>query len=1017
MALNASPFGWHDIDGTTGNEYTIARGNNVWTQEDADGNDGIGYSTDGGSSLIFDFPIDFEQLPDTYQDAAITNLFYWNNMLHDITYQYGFDEISGNFQENNYGKGGNENDCIYADAQDGGTTNNAYFSTPPDGSPGRMEMFRWTGGNSTHSFTINSPSSLAGEYFVETAHFGAHVGIWTADLVVVEDESATTSEACGNLVNTVNLQGKIALIDRGNCSFTKKVKSAQNAGAIAVLICNDVADPPTIMGGADDEIVIPTVMIGQADCASIRAEIPSVNATLSLGNAPRDGDLDNGIIVHEYGHGLSIRLTGGPSNSGCLDNKEQMGEGWSDWLALLLTTTSTHNGGDSRGIGTFAVDELITDNGIRNFPYSTNMAINPETYESIKNATIPHGVGAVWGNMLWEMTWGLIIQYGFDPDVYNGSGGNNIALQLVMDAMKLQNCSPGFVEGRDAILLADEINNNGANRCIIWKAFAKRGLGYSATQGSSDSVTDGTEAFDLPPFCQENLYIEQSVPERVATGNTLQYTITITNNKPTMVNNVLINSIIPNGTTYISGSASGGGLENGNNILFSAGNLASNTAKTYTFQVAIPDDPFTTILFEDDVETGSSNTNWSVLSGSGSDTWGINNNNPNSGAISWFVPNSPNENDQYLTSTMFTLGSQPLLSFHHTYDTEESKDGGMVEISTDAGLNWVDLEPYMLKNGYSGTLGASVNKNIENRKAFTGKSNGYVETWINLSSYSFQSVRLRFRFGSDDAQGAMGWYVDDIKILNAVYINGEACATSSNGDSACATSTTLVEENKTASVQLKAFLQGAYLDNQIMSNVLNTNNLLPNNHPYLAAPWQSTATVNTVNFATFPNNIVDYVLVEARNATDNSQILDSKIAYILQDGTVTDFEKNSESVTFNNIENGEYYLALRHRNHLDIMSSQSVILPDFYDFTIAENVLSQTVVEVDNGVFALYAGDINGDGIINVADYNQYTEALDNTSIQVYHKSDCNLDGDLTISDFNHYQPNASVIGVRGVRY
>ena len=105
--------------------------------------------------------------------------------------------------------------------------------------------------------------------------------------------------------------------------------------------------------------------------------------------------------------------------------------------------------------------------------------------------------------MLWEMTWDLIAQYGFDPDFYNGTGGNNIAMQLVMDGLKLQPCSPGFVTGRDAILMADQLSNGGANQCLIWDAFARRGLGLSATQGSPGNVNDGVEAFDVPttPGC------------------------------------------------------------------------------------------------------------------------------------------------------------------------------------------------------------------------------------------------------------------------------------------------------------------------------------------------------------------------------------------------------------------------------------------------------------------------------------------------------------------------------------
>ena len=128
----ASPYGWHDTNGSAGAEYTITRGNNVLAQEDANGNDGTGYSPDGGATLDFDFPINLSQEPVNYQDAALTNLFYWNNMMHDVWYQYGFDDVSGNFQENNYGRGGAGGDYVLADGQDGIGTNNANFGVARD---------------------------------------------------------------------------------------------------------------------------------------------------------------------------------------------------------------------------------------------------------------------------------------------------------------------------------------------------------------------------------------------------------------------------------------------------------------------------------------------------------------------------------------------------------------------------------------------------------------------------------------------------------------------------------------------------------------------------------------------------------------------------------------------------------------------------------------------------------------------------------------------------------------------
>src|SRR5690554_582966 len=141
--------------------------------------------------------------------------------------------------------------------------------------------------------------------------------------------------------------------------------------------------------------------------------------------------------------------------------------------------------------------------GIRPRPYSTDFNINEMTYAATNNTgaiSQPHGIGFVWATMLWDLTWALIDKHGMDPDVYNGTGGNNIAMHLVIQGLKLQGCNPGFVDGRDAILQADQLLYNGENTCLIWEVFANRGLGFSADQGSRNSRTDQTEAFDLPPF-------------------------------------------------------------------------------------------------------------------------------------------------------------------------------------------------------------------------------------------------------------------------------------------------------------------------------------------------------------------------------------------------------------------------------------------------------------------------------------------------------------------------------------
>ncbi len=522
---NASPFGWHDTNGSAGAESTLTRGNNVTAVNDQTSAglnwiyNGGSYTftgfADGGSGLIFDFPIDFTRNMYDSPDASTTNLFYMNNMVHDVWYQYGFTEEAGNFQVNNYGNSGMAGDEVHAFGQTGetmGMMDNAMFGTPADGGNPYMIMFMWNSNQGdSHLFSVNTAGTHQGNYNGALANFGGALPTppITENLAVVIDDNAgggsDANDGCDNITNAAALNGKIALIKRGNCDFVVKVKKAQVAGAKAVVMVNNVAGAPINMGGEDPTITIPSVMISMNDGTPILDAV--LGGTTLNGSVPKDGhwdgykdgSLDNGIIAHEYGHGISNRLTGGPANSGCLNNEEQMGEGWSDFIGLIMTIEPGDQGTDGRGIGTYAKSQPTTGVGIRPTKYSTDMSINNATYDRIKSVSVPHGVGYVWATMLWEMTWELIGEYGFDPDIYNGSGGNNLAMQLVTDGMKLQPCGPGFVTGRDAILEADEINNEGANQCYIWKAFAKRGLGYSATQGSANNVMDGVQAFDMPP--------------------------------------------------------------------------------------------------------------------------------------------------------------------------------------------------------------------------------------------------------------------------------------------------------------------------------------------------------------------------------------------------------------------------------------------------------------------------------------------------------------------------------------
>jgi hypothetical protein len=521
-AGNAGTLGWHS-NGTT--DFTITRGNNVWATEDNAGtNQNFGQAATSSTlpdPLTFNFPANFAANPkgSQFQPFAITNLFYWNNIIHDITYQYGFTELTGNFQANNQGRGGNGGDDVQALAQSGAAGcvgNNANMATPPDGGRPRMRMYLWAapitaGPKVTLGATIYN--AVEGS-FSNANSLACFTNTVNGQLVYFNDPVGGLHQACGAGTTPTNaIAGKIVLIDRGNCNFTEKVQNAQSAGALLVIVVNNATGAPIVMGGGPiNTITVPAIMVSDVDGAALIAaastgQTVSITPPISL-----DSDLDNGVIVHEYTHGISNRLTGGPATTSCLQNAEQAGEGWSDYFALMLctnwATAQLTDGANPRTIGAYVNGEPITGAGIRSFPYSTSSATNPLTYANmgtgIYNGSAPHPIGEIWCNTIWDMTWAIIGQENaINPNLYNftptTNGGNSIAFKLVTEGMRLQPCSPGFINMRDAVLAADRNLYNGRHACTMWTIFAKHGLGFGASQGSSGSVTDQTPSSVQPP--------------------------------------------------------------------------------------------------------------------------------------------------------------------------------------------------------------------------------------------------------------------------------------------------------------------------------------------------------------------------------------------------------------------------------------------------------------------------------------------------------------------------------------
>jgi hypothetical protein len=400
------------FDWWAGGARTTTTSNNVdaFTDRNGDNAADAGSRPSAGAGESFTFALDLSQDPNTYSAAAVANLFYWNNRLHDYFYELGFDEASGNFQSNNFGLGGSGGDPVLAEAQDNADGSprslcNANMSTPADGGSPRMQMYQ----------------------------------------------------------------------------------------------CNNTSPE-------------------------------------------RDGDFESVVIAHEYTHGVHSRLV--PTSGNQVAN-----EGWCDYFGMAVVAQTGDTYGGEYGVGDYLFG--LGGTGIRSFPYSTDPSIFQLTYADLNGAaacavktcssnasqtcnedadcgagntcdarscqyheqckppatTIDQGLcrtsvyrtGEIWANALHTARQNLVKKRGF-------LAGGHAMDRLVIEGMKLSVDNPTLLDGRDAILAADSAAFEGANRCLIWDAFARFGMGFSAATTGTEDINP-LEAFDVPPQCAPVLAI------------------------------------------------------------------------------------------------------------------------------------------------------------------------------------------------------------------------------------------------------------------------------------------------------------------------------------------------------------------------------------------------------------------------------------------------------------------------------------------------------------------------------
>jgi len=817
---------------------TQTNGNNVDAYADISAPDGFGgtdFRADVTSAGVFDRTYNTSLGPQTsqaQQKASVTQLFYDNNFLHDWFYDAGFNEASGNAQSDNFGRGGQGNDSLRAEAQDNSGTNNANMATPSDGARPRMQMYVFDG-NGPEFVDITPPGS---RLEVTHAEFGLQVFNVTADVVLAEDGVAPFNDGCQPFTNDVT--GFIALVDRGNCNFTVKVTNAENAGASGVLIANNA--PGLITMGGTAPITIGSLMITQADGSALKTSLQSgpVSAHMVRQSAiDRDGTIDNQIVAHEWGHYISNRLIG---NAGGLNTNMAggLGEGWGDFHALLMSVRpeDTLNPTNATFSGVYALAGYVSSGGVNNgyyygirrVPYSTDLARDPLTFRHIANGqTITgapiafgsdglqnaevHNTGEVWTTMLWECYASLLRDtLGSTPRLTFQQAQDRMRQYLVA-GYKMTPNSPTLLEARDAILAA-AFANDLVDFEKLWIAFAKRGAGLKAVGPDRFSATNSpvTESYLVGGgLVFEGASLDDSVvtcdaDDILDNGDTGLLTVTLRNNGSSSL--TATTATISSGSPGVS-FPQGGGMSFPSSIPYGNTTASVRVALTgaaplsvISFNIAFNDpalavpgplnataafrvhaDEIANQTATDSVE--SQTLRWTPGNNPALDTaqpWRRLELSPTDHRL--LGPDSTEPADQFLVSPVLNVAAAGAFSFtfrhRHSFEAQLSPppvtyfDGGVIELSNNGGSSWVDVGA-SASPGYGGVLatGGTTPNPLQGRSAYVATSAGYATglntVTVNLgTTYAGQSVRVRFRIGTDESVGAPGWEIDDVVFNN-----------------------------------------------------------------------------------------------------------------------------------------------------------------------------------------------------------------------------------------------------------
>jgi MYXO-CTERM domain-containing protein len=810
---------------------TTTNGNNVWAYADLGGSDGFDDGTDTAPALTvpttFDFTYDTAASPSATPasiQAATTQLFYVTNFLHDWFYDAGFDESSNNHQLDNFGRGGNAGDPLYAEAQDFSGRNNANALVPPDGQSPRIQMFIFSGASEA-SLEVTAPASNAGTKNVGIASgFGKDVFDVSGSVVLAADGAGgDVADACEALENDVT--GKIVLVHRGTCSFAQKAANAQQAGAIGVVIANvassaNAAFAP-FMGGQQNGITIPVLSLNLADGQALEGAI-AAGATVTMkrtAGSDLDGALDGSIVAHEWGHVLSGRLVG--NGMGLTTNQAGgLGEGWGDFTALLLEARADDPAqfGGAYANGAYATSGSGDDIyfGTRRVPYSIDFTKNALTLKHIANGNpLPadvatsfgedgsfnsevHNTGEVWATMLWECYASLLRE-----GRLSFAEAQDRMKRYLVASLKLTPVDPTIIEARDAVLAA-ALAVDEKDFQLFWNAFARRGAGAGAVappkdsasnQGLKESFESGNDLQIVDAKLSDDVIScdHDGILDEAEVG-TIEITVRNTGSgslgepkaqlKAKTASVEIVGASVgtlpplkPFESAKLKLKASVKGPKPAEPIALDVEvtdpSLPEGRVVTVPVQTRYDADQAPESSATDHVDT--TKTVWKVAGEGDGDKWVR---SSTTGDGFWSITDPPMTADHKLTSPAFTIEDTTFtLAFKHQWSLKRSTrrsvdiDGGVVELSVDAGKTWKDISTYGTVD-YNTTLDDSdLSQNpLKGRKAYGNKSAGYPDQWVSsridvsLPDHP-ESVQVRFRLGASFGRTGDGWAIDDIELI------------------------------------------------------------------------------------------------------------------------------------------------------------------------------------------------------------------------------------------------------------